>query len=168
MSYQPVLGPFKYPLVLVLLSVIVVPNVAFWIVSSYLGVFRPYVNADYLLVALLFVGRFKFLGWGFLVGLFFIDVLGIVGQIFPLVRVSDAVYLLGFLDVAPLQYKLVILFAFFMLLLMGWFFRYLSREESKAPTVLVVNALVLLFGLSFFFDAPPENKKNVWRMSGFP
>lgn len=84
---------------------LVLPNLLFWLVAGKLGINRPTFNLDYLFVGLLFV-----LGWRklstLLLGVFLIvDLLILVGLLYPFVRLQDVNYLLSFLPYAGVAWQ---------------------------------------------------------------
>lgn len=107
---------FKRVMLLVVLGVML-PNLAFLVSTEWLGIGRPYINVDYAL-ALLFMA----FGWrwlGLLLGFIFLffDVLVLVGQVLPFVRITDVFYLLQFVASASVFHFVLLMAIFFLVLL---------------------------------------------------
>jgi phosphoglycerol transferase MdoB-like AlkP superfamily enzyme len=84
---------------------IFLPNLLYWVVTAKFGIDRPLFNLDYLFSGLLFT-----LGWRkistILLGIFLIiDLLVLVGLLYPFVRLQDVSYLLSFLPYAGFAWQ---------------------------------------------------------------
>ncbi len=103
------------------LFVVLLPNVVLYSAAQWLEIGRPAINFDYVVVALvaLFLPFYVFFPLLFFV--FFIDVVTLVGQVFPFLRFGDVFYLTGFIGQAPVYYQMAFFIgAVLFLLLYAW------------------------------------------------
>lgn len=143
-----------------ILVVVIIPNSVMFIFSAYIEVSRPYVNFDYVAVALLFSVLGPILGAiGLLVALF-LDLVSMVGQVLPFNRLSDAFYFLRYIEFAPAFYKLCAVVFFCFLVLMFFVYKKMFRIIG-VNFLIVFNFLTLLFVFSLF---EPASKNTVWRV----
>lgn len=146
--------------------VIVFPNLFFFAVAFYLSLGRPYINFDYVIVALLFLLGWRVLGLIGIVVAFFFDILFLLGQILPVLRISDVFYLFGFISVTPLAYQaLFALGAAVLLVKIVGLMRY-SRHGIELSTMLVVNAAVFLYVATLVVSSDSNNR--IWRVTDVP
>ncbi len=155
------------------------PNLLLGTVASFLAVERPWVNVDY--AALLFLSLWlprTVLAGGFFVLLIF-DLLALIGQIFPVVSLSDFFYLFSFIGVAPGIFKVSASISILILLFVVWGF-YLSVSKITSRELLIVVNLVFLpfavqafsyvdvdrgsyrFGRSYVFDSQLDYSFHRW------
>ncbi|MCH8498131.1 MAG: hypothetical protein LAT63_06615 [Marinobacter sp.] len=145
--------------------ILVLPNLLFFLAAERLGVFRPFINIDYVVVLLLILVGFRTTALLLLAALFFIDALNITGQIFPILNLVDVLYLSRFWAVAPPLYQWIVVILGFLLIIKGWAILRLSAGikplQGLVLTVAVTSAYI--YGLS----VEDEPQRKIWRMSGF-
>lgn len=132
------------------------PNLSFFLLSNYLSVGRPWVNLDYSLLFVLFA--FGYVRITVILTPLFIlfDLFAIFVQVFPFIRISDALYLISMLPYVSSMYM-----AGFVLLLLFFFAKtYIfvrARKFFCRKTALISLNLVLfthfLLGYVVFPDA---------------
>ncbi|WP_179998784.1 sulfatase-like hydrolase/transferase [Acinetobacter sp. YH12239] len=143
---------------------ILLANFVLVALASYLGVGRPLINYDYLLVLLIFLFfRNRFLAVILFALCIFIDGLNIFFQIFPIIHLSDILYLFKFIPEIDHSKKIIISFGllslfiylFFLLEVLGKF------SISKKYFSYVVVIVILLSILQSFYIAKGE---RAWRI----
>lgn len=135
-----------------LLLAILLPNAAFILASQLLDLGRPWINLDYSLAVLAFAVRWQLVGALLFVTFFLIDLMVLSNQIFPIVRLADAWYLIGFTLEASLRYQLLLLG---IVLLLGVLWAILARRgPSLSPRLAGATCALLLAlgGLSYATD----------------
>lgn len=146
-----------------LLLVVLVPNILFASMAWVSGVGRSWINLDYAFAAL-----FVVLGWRWLgVLLFFVfllvDLLVVVGQLFPFIRLHDLIYLAKFVFLPSSSYQLAMLLVVFGLFVKCVFFSMLSRLASREAVLLVFNLLLLGYVVKVYAVEPADDR--FWRVS---
>ena len=147
-----------------LLLYLLLPNALFCIVAFAAGVGRPYINLDYGLVIFLMLVGLRGTGVFIFFLLMLIDLLLIAGQIFPVVRLGDILYLSEFFLLASRDYQiaslaLVLLIATKCIVL----YRLRSRHNERfAATLLGAMALLYLFDLRAGATSQPH---EIWTLS---
>lgn len=149
-----------------ILVVILAPNLFFGLLAQHLGLGRPYINIDYALVMLFFIMNQRALGILLLFVAFFFDALGLVGQVFPILRLTDIFYVFSFVGIAPWIYKLYI-FVFF-LVYIGCCILCVreSNSRKRLETLFCINLLVL--GYLFTAILGDEDGNRIWRHTENP
>lgn len=104
-----------------LLLFIVLTNVFLYVISFRLGLERPIINIDYVLVYLVFLSfsyhkALKLLAIVCMISLSAVDILLFVNQIFPFVQLGDFFYLSTFVFTGPLAYQKWLFIAVFYLI----------------------------------------------------
>lgn len=104
-----------------LLLFIVLTNIFLYSISFKLGLERPLINIDYILVYLVFLSfsyhkSLKVLAIACIIALSGIDILLFVNQIFPFVQLGDLFYLSTFVFTGPLAYQKWLFIAVFYLI----------------------------------------------------
>lgn len=104
-----------------LLLFIVLTNVFLYVISFRLGLERPIINIDYVLVYLVFLSfsyhkALKVLAIVCMISLSAVDILLFVNQIFPFVQLGDFFYLSTFVFTGPLAYQKWLFIAVFYLI----------------------------------------------------
>ena len=107
---------------------LILPNVFLGAFSLVFEVSRPLINVDYVFVGLLYRLGFSWLGSVALLFSYSSDVLALVGQIFPVIRLSDAFYLLSFLNYAPPIYGVALLVVILVFSLLAYVFLRMPRK----------------------------------------
>ena len=82
---------------LVLFSVLVVPNLFLWGLASFYSLNRPVINVDYAFLVLFFILARKPISCIAFFVVYFFDLLGLVGQIFPVLKLSGTFYLFKYI-----------------------------------------------------------------------
>lgn len=139
------------------------PNVILSMLALYLGVSRPFLNVDYAIWALLFLFTPLYLSLPLLLLVFFIDILVVLGQIFPIFRLEDAFYLLNFIHLAPGLYKAGIACLFILFVITAALFFKIKTSTPKEVMLISINVFVLSYIAQVFILDIPENNR-LWRM----
>lgn len=143
-----------------LLLAMVLPNLLFWAASEYFGIGRSVLNIDYFVVlAILALGYWR-VGVVLLTVLMLIDVLCMVVQVFPFMRLDDLLYLTRFLWVAPGSYKLWMAGAL-LAVLIGVLSLYCVRARMTREASL----FVLVIGVAWFQIDDAEDRSRFWRVA---
>ncbi|NNH38073.1 sulfatase-like hydrolase/transferase [Acinetobacter terrae] len=126
----------------------------FFVFSGYwLGLGRPIVNVDYLLLLCFCCLPKNFISNSLLLLAFFmlfsIDVLLIVLQIFPFVRLTDLMYLSGFIFNGPILYRILLLVTVCVFLISFFIIRDLFFKKIKLT--IKQFALIILFAVGVLF-----------------
>lgn len=122
----------------------VIPNVVFFLSAKWLGIGRPAINLDYALVVVLAALGWRLWSGVFLLAFLLVDVLGLLGQVMPFVRIFDVLYLLKFALLASWLHVLLI-FLVLIVVLVSWLLVFLAgRRASIMFAVCCFNVLVLL------------------------
>jgi len=149
-----------------MLVMVLVPNMFFDVLAYYFSLNRPYVNVDYALVMLIILLNQRVLGAVALFVAFFFDVLGLVGQVFPVLRFSDIGYVFSFIGIAPFAYKLAMaaIMAFFLFCLL----LFLAKKNlvMKGEFLFGVNVLVFVYLYSALFVETESGQ--MWRLKEIP
>lgn len=125
---------------------VVLPNLLFWLVAAKLGINRPVFNLDYLFVGLLFA-----LGWRtlstLLLGVFLvIDLLVLVGLVYPFVRVQDVSYLLSFLPYAAFAWQAAAAGLVLTLILVIVLSHRYGHKVNRLATLILFNLGIAAYG----------------------
>lgn len=153
--------PYQY-----LTAFFIFSNIFFLTLSSYLGLDRPLFNLDYLLLIIIFYFSRNILSLTSLFVIFFvffnIDVLLMVIQIFPFVRLTDILYLSNFIFNGPILYRLLLLFLvvlFFLqfFVLRDYFFKKIHLNIKQAMSIICCVLIALVVKNTFY----PVKIKNV-------
>jgi phosphoglycerol transferase MdoB-like AlkP superfamily enzyme len=137
-----------------ILIAIAIPNAPFSAVASYFDLFRPLVNLDYIVAALMVAAGQRVLGVALLVALLTVDLLSIIPQIFPAItQLSDLLDLTPFILMAPRPYIIAAALTalFFATLTTTLFF---VGHRSNTKSALVVFNVALYFYLSNLILTP--------------
>lgn len=141
-----------------LLLFIVLTNVFLYAIGFQLGLERPVVNIDYLLVYLVFltVTYHKVLKWlaiAGMVALSAVDILLLVNQIFPFVQLGDLFYLSTFVFTGPLAYQKWLLIAVFYLVFIYiitstfFFVKHKPVSTKELKIYLLCSVIITLFDI---------------------
>lgn len=139
---------------------VVFPNLLFWGIALALAINRAVFNLDYLFVGVLFAAGRKYLGSVLLLACLLLDLLSMVGLLFPFVRVQDVSYLLGLLPYAAPVWQFS--FAGLLFLVAGVVYviwRYGARTDVAA-TLIIFN--LGLFGYGVYVYRPAEAGTDRW------
>lgn len=118
------------------------PNAVMYLAAHCQALDRPWVNVDYVLVLLCVVLSSRFLAGLTLIVVFFFDVLGLVGQVIPILRLSDVFYISSFIGLAPLSYQALAAALVGLLLLFLFLYSQKSNQQIKAELLLCINLVV--------------------------
>lgn len=142
-------------------------NLFLLLASFYFNLGHPFLNLDYLL--LLFFCCFyrnAFTNILFLISfifLYFIDVLLMVMQIFPFVRLSDIIYLSNFIFYGPVLYRILLWVVFFNGLLSFFLIKKYFFEKIKISYKFFFKVLLLIFTILFIKHlSNPLEKDSVY------
>lgn len=146
--------------------IVVLPNSLLYVASLYFSLSRPIINFDYVIVAFVFLLGWRKLGTILLFCAFFFDVLFMLGQILPVLRISDVIYLFGFIDVAPLAYKILMFISVAIVLAKIFVFHIYSRQKIEMSTMVLINGLLLSY--VFFIAIGDRFSNRLWRINDVP
>ena len=146
-----------------LLASAFLPNFLFFLISSFFELGRPLVNFDYLMIALLMLTRFYWLGYAFLLIAIAVDILLLVGQVFPFVRVSDAFYLLGFLPQVSAVYQWASLGLLVLVFVIVYGFYRFRAHGKIVPLLVFIN--LSLFGMAIEVYGSDKSGDRFWRVA---
>ena len=149
-----------------LFFIIVLPNSFFFAAAFYLSLSRPLINFDYVIVALLFLLGWRVLGLIGVVVAFFFDILFLLGQILPVLRISDVFYLFGFIGVTPIAYQVLFVLGAAVLLIKTVGLMRFAKHGIELSTMLVINAAVFLY--IAMLVAGSESNNRIWRVTDAP
>lgn len=119
--------------------------------SFYMGLGRPIINIDYLLIFILFVYIRPYiitiLLFIFLFIIYSIDILLLALQIFPFVRLTDILYLSNFVFNGPILYRIILLALIIHFIIIFFIIRdfFLIRIKLNFSEFIVLIFLVLMF-----------------------
>lgn len=131
------------------------PNILFFVISSTFGIGRPLVNFDYVIVSLFFIFGLNWLGVAFLALVYVFDVVFLVGQLFPFLRVSDLLYFVGLIGSSPSYYKVMFLVVLVQLFVFCAFF---LRLKKRVPELAFINLALILYVFNFSYFDDSESK----------
>ena len=137
------------------------PNAVMYLAAHFQALDRPWVNVDYVLVLLCIVLGSRFLAGITLFVVFFFDVLGLVGQFIPILRLSDVFYISSFIGLAPLSYQLLAAGVVGLLLLFLFLYLKKSNKQMKAELLLCINLVVGAYMYSALSTG--SDAGQVWR-----
>ncbi|SFO70364.1 hypothetical protein SAMN05216601_101230 [Ectopseudomonas composti] len=141
------------------------PNLVFFVCAKWLGIDRPAINLDYAFVVVLFALSFRLLAGFFLFLFLIIDVLSLLGQVMPFVRIFDVLYLLKFSLLASGLHVLLILSIIISVSII-WLLVFLAGKRASIMFALCVfNALILLKLIGG--EVVTKDKVRLHRLSGY-
>lgn len=140
--------------------VLVLPNAVMLLFTFIYGLERPYINADYAIVMLLFIVNQRILGVIVLLAAFFFDILALVGQVFPVLRIADIPYMAKFIGVAPLGYKVSAVILSLLSVGLIFAFLYKNSQKSKLEFLFCINVVIMTYGISAIFLG--EEETRIW------
>ncbi|SCC13443.1 MULTISPECIES: sulfatase-like hydrolase/transferase [Snodgrassella] len=138
-------------LLLFFLVCAILPNGLFKLICSYTNTLRPWLNLDYIVVAMFFcLPRFwiRVLAALLLVYIFLIDCLLIVVQLFPLHGISDAIHLLPLIWRAPIEYCLMLGLAVIWLVVI-FYLNFKQNNNYYVKQRIVLGLYLLLVGAMY-------------------
>lgn len=139
------------------------PNLILFIAANHTGLVRPLINVDYAIWALLFLYIPTLISIPLLVGLFFVDIISILGQLFPIFRMEDALYLLGFIHLAPTFYKISIAMLVVALIAIIIIFIKSKKIIGKEIWLVSINIMVAAY-IAHIFIFPNTENERIWRV----
>lgn len=141
--------------------VFILPNALITFLAFVYSLERPYLNVDYSVVLLLFVLNQRILGMVGLLVAFFFDILVLVGQVFPVLKISDLLYMVKYVGVAPASYQIsgLICLVYF-LALMAVFSLRINRLK-KLEILFLINIVIISYSYSAILSDSKEEIK-VW------
>lgn len=136
-----------------LLLFIILANIFLYAISFQLGLDRPLINVDYILVYLFFLA-FSYNKWlkviaiTCLLMISSIDILLLVNQIFPFVQLGDLFYLSTFVFTGPVAYQKWLFMAVFYLIIIyvitsEYFFINHERPQSKEIIFIILCCFII-------------------------
>lgn len=143
-----------------------IPNFLFVSASLFFELGRPWVNLDYLFAAVIFTFGYRFLASIFLVVAVFIDVLGLIGQIYPFVRVYDLLYLSKFIFLSSFKSQVYIFSGLALVFVVFFGLAKASGKERKLSALVLFNLAVALYTFNVYGNANERNE--YWRVTDRP
>ena len=137
------------------LTLILIPNLIFLIISVFTETSRPFLNIDYVLPIMLLLLNNKLcqlLGFIGLVIMTIPDIAMFVIQLFPFMDLQGALYLAPFLLQGPTRYIVFILIIVIYTLLLPILIRLLSKPVDNFHTLLVGSIILVLSYFSYTSD----------------
>ncbi|WP_444893050.1 sulfatase-like hydrolase/transferase [Microbulbifer sp. TRSA001] len=150
-----------YSFASVLLLVVMLPNFFYMAIAEVYSLSRPLINVDYIFIAIFLVVGPRLLFPLLFSLVFFFDALGLIGQIFPILRFSDIPYLLKFFPVVPEVYKLLIVASLFLMVFLIWATLRGVKKKAKVEALVLINCFVLIYLVSALVGGPFQGQ--VWR-----
>lgn len=137
---------------------VIVTNILLYIVSRYLGLARPIVNTDYLLVYLIFL-LFPYKQYLRLLFLLLVMILSVVDitlfamQIFPFIQLNDFLYLSAFIFTGPAAYQKILLgsviyIALLYLILSTYFFKEIVSNKKTVLFIIIATIVISSLGMT--------------------
>jgi len=172
MSTSPELPPAQAPTtgqgipgaVWTILLHLLLPNAFFYALAYLADVGRPYINLDYALVIFLMLAGLRRLGILFFLLLMLIDLLLIAAQIFPVIRLSDILYLGKFFLISSGTYQAIALSILLLVMLKCLaLYRLVSRtNEYVGATIFGLLALLYLLDIR---SGPTDQLRGTFMLS---
>lgn len=137
---------------------VIVTNIFLYIISRYLGLARPIVNTDYLLIYLLFLifpykQYLRLLFLLLIAALSIIDITLFAMQVFPFIQLNDFLYLSAFIFTGPDTYQkillaLVVYITLLHLLLSTYFFKEVLSNKKIVLLILIATIVTSSFNVT--------------------
>jgi hypothetical protein len=143
--------------------IVILPNIFFFVTANYFSLNRSLINFDYVIVIFLFLLGWRFVGLIAVAIAFFFDILFLLGQILPVLRISDVFYLFGFIGVTPVAYQILFAIGAAVLLFSVVGLMRFSRRGIEVPTMVVINAVVFIYISTLFLGT--ESNNSIWRVT---
>lgn len=168
MSGQSIAGKiraFDFPgIAWAALLFLLLPNAFFSMLAFFAGVGRPYVNLDYCLPIFLMLAGLRKIGvLGFLL-LMAVDLLLITGQIFPVVRLGDILYLSNFFLLTSGSYQAIALLVVLLILLKCLVLYRFGNKVNERFAAMIFGVMVLLYLLDVR-TGPSDQPHDIWKFS---
>ncbi|OBX75858.1 hypothetical protein A9308_09550 [Moraxella atlantae] len=132
-----------------------------WGISQYYGLFRPWFNIDYLLLAVFFYRSHILNSLALFISLFvlfFIDILLLILHIFPFIQLNDLLYLSNFFFSAPALYKLLVYGLFIGFIILFFLMRDIATNKIILTKYQIGVILVVFMGLLALSELPWASK----------
>lgn len=150
--------------VISLVLALLVANALPLVTAKYLGLGRPWINLDYLLLAALAFTPVRRLSLLLLPLVFLIDLLTLVSQLFPVSRIVDVIYLLKFALLSSFEYQFLLFLVLCSLLLVTFLFWKIQRSELGFKIALVIlNVGILIYVVDVYAPQPEKNADRLWK-----
>ncbi|SEI62706.1 hypothetical protein SAMN05216201_101275 [Pseudomonas linyingensis] len=147
-----------------LLLIVIVPNLLFVVMAWLAGVGRSYLNLDYAVAVFVVALGFRWSGALLFLFLLLVDLLVVVGQLFPFVRFSDLLYLAKFTFISSAQYQVAISVIAVGVLAKCWVLLFFGRRISPVGGVIAFNLLVFLYMFKVY-GVGGGGEDKFWRVS---
>lgn len=145
-----------------LLGVVVFPNILFGALALYFDLGRPYVNFDYIFCAVVFFTPLRFLFYPLVVLFVFVDVILLVCQVFPFVRLQDVAYLMGFIPAAAVTWQILICLLMVAAVIAFMLFLFSVKRSSFLGCLALLNFSLLFYAFSVYGGDVDRGK--FWRV----
>lgn len=134
-----------WPYLSFLLIAIIIPNAPYSYITNHFDLYRPLVNIDYIIPALLMVVGHRPHGIILLLTFMIIDILSVIPQIFPHIQhLSDVLELLPFVFMAPKVFIVTIVLTLLYLALTALLLYFLGRHSNLKSGFVVFNVALCL------------------------
>ena len=140
--------------------VLILPNSVMGLFATAYSLERPLVSVDYAVVMLIFLLNQRVIGVFALIVAFSFDVLALVGQIFPILRLSDIPYMAKFVGVAPASYQVLSVVIVLVLLAFVCAFWFRGRQRRKTEFLTCINIVIICYAVTAIFFNTEETR--VW------
>lgn len=144
------------------MAVVVFPNICLAAVSWWFSLGRPYVNLDYVFVAVFVFTPLRLLALCFLGLAVSADILLLVGQIFPFVRIQDVSYLLGLVPFAPVFYQIILMVGMFFIFFLFYAFWKVRVWGGVKAALLFLNVGLFFYAVDVYSGEVGQSK--FWRV----
>ena len=141
-------------------------NVFLFGAAQWLGIGRPVINFDYVVVVLLALFLPYYIVLPVLFAVFFFDVVTLVGQIFPFLRFGDVLYLTKFIGKAPAYYQAAFCVGVVSFFAMAFLLWKIKKKSVREGGLVVINVLVAAYLITIFIGDSEKSKDKYWRVGG--
>lgn len=157
-----------YKNVVISLIIVILPNFVFYTFSLVTGLERVAINIDYFLPLLLLSINKKKLYYTSFISITFIDFLLIFGQIFPIIRISDLLYLLKFSFLSSDIYKLYGSLFILISIIIMFTIKKIHKIEYKYNLLIIFNMIIIIHLVISSIDYFKNTPGKFWKpKSGF-
>ncbi|WP_150299532.1 sulfatase-like hydrolase/transferase [Pseudomonas profundi] len=139
-----------------------IPNGLLFLLAQWMGVGRDLINLDYSLIVVLVAANIYFLAIPLFLLFLLVDLFNIFGQVYPFVRLNDALYLVRFILYGPGYYRIALVFIGCAALSSVWFMLTWGRV-SLSSALFAFNAS--LVGYMFNVYGEGDDVNRFWRVS---
>lgn len=133
----------------------VILNSTFYLLCNVLGLYRPFLNLDYIIILFLIYYRHQKLAVIFFLILYTVELLLLVRQIFPFFKIEDILYILKFILLSSKNYQIYFLVVIGFALFSAYFlYKIKSKQQPFIYFFIAIAGVFILQNLYF------EKKKH--------